>query len=147
MEVAAVDPYLPDGSLFFFRIEYNSLFGSEFAEIIAPSMEEAYRIFWQNKNPELYRVWCVTKVPISPMYEKCRDCAQQSDHSCFKEADGCGDEGFSDEVGSLRSRCEHGRKTQMPLFSSGLYRDPRRDGLFVRIKHKIMNLFGLADHA
>ena len=39
-----------------YRIVYRSLFGTEFSEIEAADADEAKARFWDERNPELYRL-------------------------------------------------------------------------------------------
>lgn len=44
-----------------YRFEYRTLFGSEFTEFTAASDEDAERMFWATRNPELNRIRVVSK--------------------------------------------------------------------------------------
>lgn len=78
-----------------YRFEYRTLFGSEFTEFTAASDEDAERMFWAMRNPELNRISVVSR---SPCNEEGDDGADGGDEGRPSDGSDSVDEHFAQEV-------------------------------------------------
>ena len=122
-----------------YRIVYRSLFGTEFAEIEAAGADEAKARFWEERNPELYRIAYVECLGSN---EERGDGADGSDEDRPADHPDTADESFAEEVFSSRGYVELIPVEDGFLWSSGAHCNPRGGGAYERVKHFLDLVFG-----
>lgn len=100
---------------YLYRFEYLTLFGHEFTEFVATDDDEASRIFWATRNPELNRLHLISRSPCNEEGDDGADCGDEDRPSDLPES---AEKHFSQEVFSGRSEFESFPVPDDKLFTS-----------------------------
>lgn len=122
-----------------YRFEYRTLFGPEFTEFTAASDDDAERMFWATRNPELNRISVVSK---SLCDEEGDDGADGGDEDRPSDGTDSADDRFPNEVFSGGRDVEPFPVMNDFLCSGGMDGHAGGWGVCKRIEHLVRALVG-----
>lgn len=94
-QFAALEKAEDERELCVFRIFYHTLFGQEFADVIAVDTDDARRVFFEGRIPELYRIFRISGLGGK---EECYGCGDRCGECRPSNGAEGADEHFSKQV-------------------------------------------------